>query len=65
MSSPFDASPSRWNDTAPFIRDLISSFVEAVAAHPGMSGEYAEYPVAVFSITIKYLIAYHLTEDAL
>jgi hypothetical protein len=32
----------------------VSLRVRPVETHPGNSGEYAEYPVTVFSITIRY-----------
>jgi hypothetical protein len=34
-----------------------SSRVAPVATHPSRSGEYAEYPVEVYSITMRYLMA--------
>jgi len=39
MASPSSLRPSRWNAIASFISRWISSFVPAVATHPGRSGE--------------------------
>ena len=42
------------------VREMVRSFahveVAPVAAQPGRSGEYAEKPVAVGSMTIRYFI---------
>ena len=42
---------------ADFISRSASSRVVPVATQPGISGEYAEYPVPVFSITIRNFMA--------
>ena len=37
----------------------VSLFVEPVAIQPGKSGEYAEYPVSVFSMMMRYCNNYN------
>ena len=49
-------SPSRWNSIASLIARAASFTVRPVATHPSMSGEYADNPVAVSSMTTRYFM---------
>lgn len=54
--SPSSCKPSRWKAIASSIFFAVSSLVAPVVTQPGTSGEYAENPVAVGSMTTKYFM---------
>lgn len=55
MGYPSSCIPSKWNSIASRMFASTSSRVAPVDIHPRRSGEYAENPVSVFSMIIKYL----------
>src|SRR5688572_19826949 len=54
--SPSSRNPSRWNSMASRMLRSTASRVSPVETHPGMSGEYAEKPLSVSSMTMRYLL---------
>jgi len=52
--SPSSRSPSKWKEIASRMFFSTSAGVAPVATQPGRSGEKAEKPVPVYSMTTRY-----------